>query len=346
MRVPSLALLLVIGACAPAEKQTRKDALVSTNGSSNGVAMAAAFDAQNMMLQMRAAKGEAEKGCEPQRARTPAFAEERAIGLELSITRVGNMGHLHLDGATETDPRKLVDQLAARTAIVLPEGPKNALSARVALVGRHLARYSARPDLPWVFAVIENDTAFSFSEPGGFVFISTALLKKLTNEAQLAGVLGHEISHVVKKDALGQYLDARYKQCIAAKYAAALIAAGGPRSMPTEEVARFAHQFDRDLSFDGADEGFNRFLLRALISLSEMGFDKATEFAHDKAALELLSFAGYDATEYEKFLANTPMPQHPAGAERATRLQALREGEFKDIATGTAKPDLSKLLAP
>lgn len=343
MRVPSLALLIVASGCAPAQKETRKD---DAPVSAMGVNAAALVAAQKMMLAGRAAQEEAEKGCEPLRRRTPGFEEERAIGFELAIWRVGNTGHLSLDGATETNPAKLKDELAARRPVVLPEGKKNAVSIQVAIVGRNLARYSSRPDLPWVFAVIENDAAFSFSEPGGFVFITTGLLKKLTNEAQLAGVLGHEISHVVKRDVLAQYLDATHKQCVAAKYALALINAGGARNAATDSMAQYARQFDRDRDLGEAEGGFRKFILSSVMSISVMGSDEATEFAHDKAALELLCFAGYDATEYEKFLTSTPMANHPTGAERATKLQALREGELKDIATGTAKPDLSKLLAP
>ena len=284
---------------------------------------------QKMMLEARAARDLAERTCEPQRSRTPGWAEERAIGTELAITLAAKNGHFYLDGATQTDSSK-----------------KNAVSAHVAVVGKHLARYSARPELPWVFGVIENDTPNSFNAPGGFVFVTTGLLKKLTNEAQLAGVLGHEISHVVGKDTLRLYVDAKFKQCVAAKYAAAIIKASGPTNPAIVETARYASEFDTETDLGTSDPSFRHFLLNAMMEIALMGSDKATEFAHDKAALELVSFAGYDASEYEKFLGGTAMPRHPEGAERTTRLQALREGELKDIAVGAAKPDLTKLLAP
>ena len=328
MRIAVLAVLAVVSGCA---------AVSSLGGGSPHFTPSAADDAQKMALQSRAASDAADSACAPQLARSPGFEEERAVGTDLAISFAARLGHFYLEGASE---------LAERKAITLPEGNKNAVSARVAVVGRHLARFSARPDLPWVFGVIENGTPNSFSTPGGYVFITTGLLKKLTNEAQLAGVLGHEISHVQKKDMLKRYVSAIHKQCIAAKYAEAMIKAGGLQSPSVDQMALFARQFDGNLDLESSDGSFKHFLLSAVMSISMMGSDQATEFAHDKAALELLSFAGYDASEYEKFLANSPMPQHPAGAERATRLQALREGELKDIAIGTAKPDLSKLLAP
>lgn len=337
MRLVSFVVSCAFG-CAPALRPAPPP--------SDSPAVAAQMaDMQKMMLESQAAQEGARRACEPLSTRAPGFAEERAVGTELAVTFAAQRGHFYLDGATETDPRKLEEDLRARKLVVLPEGKKNAVSAHVALVGRNLARYSARPELPWVFGVIENDAADSFSAPGGYVFVTTGLLKKLTNEAQLAGVLGHEISHVVKKDLLKKYVDARYKQCIAARYAAAMIAHSGSTSPAVAELARYAKNFD-NFDLDQADGGFVKFILDAFLMMSMMGSDKAEEFAHDKAALELVSFAGYDPIEYEKFLASNPMPKHPDAGERAKLLQIEREGALKDVAIGTAKPDLTKLLAP
>lgn len=344
MRIAALTSLIVVTACAAPEKEKRKEEPPAGSSAAMAAQMA---DMQKMMLEMQAAQNNATKNCEPQRTRAPGFAEERAIGTELAISLAAKNGHFYLDGASETDPRKLEKELADRKQIVLPEGKKNAVSAHVAVVGRHLARFSSRPDLPWVFGVVENDTPNSFSAPGGYVFITTGLLKKITNEAQLAGVLAHEISHVTQKDMLGRYVEAKYKQCIAAKTAAAMIKAGGPRSPAMDEVARFADEFDGELDLDKPNSGLKKFLLDAVMMVTMLGgSDKDTEFAHDHEALQLVSFAGYDANEYEKVLVSMALPNHPPGAERATKLQALRQGELKAIAIGTARPDLTKLLAP
>ena len=69
-------------------------------------------------------------------------------------------------------------------------------------VGRWVASQSERADLPWHFGVIESEDLNAFAAPGGYVLITKGLYKKLDNEAQLAGVLGHEIAHVVKKHQL------------------------------------------------------------------------------------------------------------------------------------------------
>jgi predicted Zn-dependent protease len=77
-----------------------------------------------------------------------------------------------------------------------------ALQKYVNSVGRWVASQSERPDLPWRFGVIESEDINAFAAPGGYIMLTKGLYRKLTNEAQLAGVLGHEIGHVVKKHQL------------------------------------------------------------------------------------------------------------------------------------------------
>ena len=77
-----------------------------------------------------------------------------------------------------------------------------ALQKYVNKVGRWVASQSERAELPWKFGVIESNDLNAFAAPGGYVLITKGLYQKLTNEAQLAGVLGHEIAHIVKKHQL------------------------------------------------------------------------------------------------------------------------------------------------
>lgn len=69
----------------------------------------------------------------------------------------------------------------------------------VNLVGNAVASFSDAPGLSWRFAVLNSQEASSFSTPGGYVFITTGLLARLKSEAQLAGILGHEIAHVTRR---------------------------------------------------------------------------------------------------------------------------------------------------
>ncbi|MCC7035549.1 MAG: M48 family metalloprotease [Acidobacteria bacterium] len=69
----------------------------------------------------------------------------------------------------------------------------------VALVGGALAQASTRPALPWTFIVLDTDGVNAFAAPGGFVHITRGTLALIQDEAELAGVLGHEIVHVTEK---------------------------------------------------------------------------------------------------------------------------------------------------
>ena len=69
----------------------------------------------------------------------------------------------------------------------------------VSLVGTALAQGSTRPNLPWTFIVLDTDGVNAFAAPGGYVHITRGVLALIKNEAELAGVLGHEIIHITEK---------------------------------------------------------------------------------------------------------------------------------------------------
>ena len=80
-----------------------------------------------------------------------------------------------------------------------------ALQQYVSEIGLRLARASERPDLPWHFTVVDVAAVNAFALPGGYIYITRGLLPFLEDEAQLAGVLGHEIGHVTARHAAQQY---------------------------------------------------------------------------------------------------------------------------------------------
>jgi predicted Zn-dependent protease len=87
-----------------------------------------------------------------------------------------------------------------------------------------LALQSGRPDLPWHFGIIEAPTVNAFATPGGNVFVTRGLVERCANQDELAGVLAHEIAHVVQKHQLrdiqknakkGMMLDSRRSRAAA-----------------------------------------------------------------------------------------------------------------------------------
>jgi len=71
-------------------------------------------------------------------------------------------------------------------------------------VGQRIVRLSDRPGIPYEFSVIESKDVNAFALPGGYIYVYTGLLKHLDTEAQLASVLGHEVSHVVARHGVKQ----------------------------------------------------------------------------------------------------------------------------------------------
>jgi predicted Zn-dependent protease len=81
------------------------------------------------------------------------------------------------------------------------EVPSPEVQAYVSDLGRRLAAVSERPSLPWEFHLVDSAVLNAFALPGGKIFVTRALVQKMSNEAQLAGVLGHEIGHVIARHA-------------------------------------------------------------------------------------------------------------------------------------------------
>lgn len=82
------------------------------------------------------------------------------------------------------------------------EYPNQDWTRYVNLVGKTVAEVSDRPTLNYHFAILNSQDQNAFAAPGGYIFITVGLLKTLKNEAELAGVLAHEVAHVTKQHML------------------------------------------------------------------------------------------------------------------------------------------------
>ena len=134
-------------------------------------------------------------------------------------------------------------------------------------VGLWVARQSERPTLAWHFGVNDSDHINAFAAPGGFVIITKGMMKQLRNEAELAGVLGHEVAHVIQK----HHLKALRKTAFADLLGEGLTAASDNRN--TELVRK---------------------LTGPTKELYARGLDKSDEFEADRMGVVLATRAGYD----------------------------------------------------
>jgi len=181
-------------------------------------------------------------------------------------------------------------------------------------VGRWLAEQSERRDLPWRFGVLDTDTVNAFAAPGGYIFITKGLMRVANSEAELAGVLAHEIGHVLRK----HHLEAIRKQALTSLAA----------DLATEAVAQ--------------NTGFNAApFVQTGMQLYARGLDREDEFEADRIGVVLATRAGYEPYGLPRVLLalNTINPSdrnltlltstHPPASDRLARLEQQMVGKFE-----------------
>jgi len=165
-----------------------------------------------------------------------------------------------------------------------PLHPDASLQRYVNRVGRWIALHSDRPDLPWTFSVIDTETINAFALPGGSIIVSSGLLKRLNSEAELAGVLAHEIAHVVKKHqitAIQSGMQADFWKNVGTSVAADRVKIGG--GAVGSAVGSVAKPYILDAAGNLIKDGF---FLRPL--------DRGLETEADQLAVVLAARSGYD----------------------------------------------------
>lgn len=265
---------------------------------------------------------EMKKECDALGARAISFEEESAFGGAVSVNWVSQGGGL----TGRQDARALHVQLNK--------------------IGKNLAAQSSRPNLPWTFGVLRSEGVNAVSGPGGYVFVSEGLLARLDNEAQLAGVLAHEIAHITGKHALHEYQAYLVGQCeegvkaerskVAVRVATQTVREVGRQTgqglaqvLPAGELralfGRMIHETKFD--FDRAGKEVIQAITNGVVArLSEKGLRQEDEYTADQAAVELMAAAGYAPEEYVAFLSKLPerglSTAHPRKEERQKRLRS------------------------
>lgn len=115
------------------------------------------------------------------------------------IFSIGRDAITAVAGVSEQEEQNIGREITGRMLGAAPLVNDAALQSYVNRVGRWVATQSERPNLPWRFAVIDTASINAFAAPGGYVMVTRGLYEILDNEAQLAGVLAHEIAHIVRR---------------------------------------------------------------------------------------------------------------------------------------------------
>jgi len=135
-------------------------------------------------------------------AAAPAAAAPQIPGIPKSkplvdlMKRADQVRELHI---SEEEEIKLGASVSERVRNRYGVAQDAAVHRYVTLVGTLLVKKSTRPNLPFKFIVLDTDGVNAFAAPGGFIHITRGALGLMASEAELAGVLAHEISHVTEK---------------------------------------------------------------------------------------------------------------------------------------------------
>jgi predicted Zn-dependent protease len=133
---------------------------------------------------------------------TPVHAQLGGLGARLRQAQEAKSKLDKVAGelrVSEADERKLGERVSLQLRQQFGVYQDKDVARYVSLVGRVLAQGSSRPALDWQFIVLDTDGVNAFAAPGGIVHVTRGALGLIKNEAELAGVLGHEITHVTAK---------------------------------------------------------------------------------------------------------------------------------------------------
>ena len=200
------------------------------------------------------------------------------------------LGQTLLTGYSLEEENRIGRQISGNLLGAVPLVRDNKLQNYVNLVGNWVALQSGRQEVTWHFGVLDTEAINAFAAPGGYIFVTKGLYRLLNTEAELAGVLGHEIAHVTQKHHLKVL-----KQ-------SSLIGALGQAA---SSKAKSSDQVVQNLIGNGAE-------------IMARGLDKNAEHEADRVGMVYAARAGYDPWGLPSVLQD--MAALPAGDNRTSLL--------------------------
>jgi predicted Zn-dependent protease len=186
------------------------------------------------------------------------------------------------------------------------------INAYVTAIGQRLVPYSDRPNIPYTFKVIADDSVNAFATMGGYTYFTTGLLKTAETEAEVAGVVGHEMGHIAGKHALNQMKQAAIAQGIA-----------GAIGLGSDQLVNLGVQVALQLPASREDE-----------------------YAADRHGFQTMGEAGYDQSGMVSFMqklvrSGSPpefLSTHPDARNRVNALQSMLNDSALPGATDGSSP--------
>lgn len=175
-------------------------------------------------------------------------------------------------GTSTEEEIAIGSEIAGRLLGAVPLVQDEPLQTYVNKVGKWVSLQSGRSDLDWYFGVLDSEDINAFAAPGGFIFLTKGLYRKLNSEAELAGVLGHEIGHVIKQHHLTIIKKSR--------------AIDMGSSLFSKKLGKMKNQQAKEAVTN---------LIGSGAEVLARGLDKDAEYQADRIGVVLATRAGYDA---------------------------------------------------
>lgn len=201
------------------------------------------------------------------------------------------------------------------------------LQAFITDKGKQMAAISHRPNLNYEFKILDSPVVNAFAVPGGYVYFTRGIMGHFNNEAEFAGVLGHEIGHIAAKHSAQQYSKQMLTQ---------VLFIGG--MIVSEDFRKFA---------DVAEQGIGLLFLK---------FSRDNETESDKLGVEYSTKIGYDAHEMAGFFKTlkklggadgsipTFLSTHPDPGDRNVKVNQLADAAQKTLDPSTLKVNRNNYL--
>ena len=233
----------------------------------------------------------------------------------------------------QIDEPKEIEMGRQLSAVLLGAKPLHkdvALQRYVNRLGRWISLQSERPNLPWTFTVLDDPGYNAFAAPGGYVFVTKGLIDSVADESELAGILAHEIHHVIAK----HHLKALRKSAQAGLLTRAI-----------------ASQLNNN-----AQGMLSAQLLALGREVYSKGLDQGDEFDADRSGVALAARAGFDpyglvavlqqlrTAKPDNPVFTLALSTHPATQVRLDQLEAAM-GQRLDALSGKPSPTVAQRLA-
>ncbi|MFP4106170.1 MAG: M48 family metalloprotease [Phycisphaerae bacterium] len=204
------------------------------------------------------------------------------------------------------------------------------LQSYVSSIGQQVAKKSARPDLPYEFALLESDTPNAFALPGGKIYVTRGLVEVMTNERQLAAVLSHEVGHVAQRHNV-KALQAQMGGQLLAQLAASI--------------------------FEGTAGQVAGAAAKVATGMANLKYSRSNEYQADKVGIDIMTAADYDPEgmvellqvlyslhEQEPGRFGEMFQTHPLTSKRIENARQYIKDNYPSYQFGTPPPNEDKFL--